>query len=80
MSDAEVREQHDVIDMPRDLLRTTLSGHVLGAGQRSASSVTGKAQQVLGDQRHGSPRALLPGRIRGRVDDHLPNDPPAGVM
>ncbi len=80
MSEAEVGEQHGVIDVPGDLLRSTLSGHVLGACQRRASSVTGKAQQVLGDQRHGSTRALLPRRISGRIDDHLAYDPPAGVV
>ena len=39
-----------------------------------------RADEVLGDQPHGSPRAFLPRRIGRGVDDDLTHDPPAGVV
>jgi hypothetical protein len=53
---------------------------VLGPGQRCAPAVAGEADEILGDQPYGSPRAFLPRRIGRRVDDNLSDDPPAGVM
>lgn len=66
--------------MHGDLLGAPLGGDVLGARQRRAPAVAGEADEVLGDQPHGSPRAFLPRRIRRRVDDNLTDDAPSGVV
>lgn len=63
-----------------DLFGPALGSDVLGARQRRAPAVARKADQVLGDDPHGSPRAFLPRRIGRRVDDNLTHHSPAGVV
>ena len=66
--------------MNGDLLGAPLGGDVLGAGQLGAPTVAGERDQILGDHRHRTSRALLPRRIGRRVDDNLTNDPPTSMM
>lgn len=66
--------------MTGDLLGPPLCRDVLGAGERSSSLFTRKAQEVFGDQRDSSARAFLPWCVGRRIDHDLPHDPPSGVV
>ncbi len=66
--------------MDGDLLRPTLRGDVLSVGQQRPASIAAEADEILGDERNRASRALLPRRVGRGVDDHLPDDSPAGVM
>jgi hypothetical protein len=63
-----------------NLFGTALSGDVLGTRQLSPPGRSSERDEVVGDHRHSATRALLPGRIGSRIDDHLADDSPAGVM
>ncbi len=66
--------------MNSDLLGAPLSSDVLYPRQLRTPTVAGEADEVLGHQRHRTPRTFLPRRVRRRVDDNLANNPPARVM
>ena len=66
--------------MHRDLFGAPLGSDVLSARQRRAPAVAREADQILSHERHGSPRAFLPRRVRRRVDDNLTDDSPPGVV
>lgn len=66
--------------MGGDLFGSPLSGDVLGLRQLGPPCGSSKGDEIVGDHRHSSSRTLLPGRVRGRIDDHLADDSPAGVM
>jgi hypothetical protein len=63
-----------------DLLSSALRGDVLGLRQPGPPGGSGHREEIVGDDGYGAPRALLPWRISGGIDDHLADDPPAGVM
>jgi len=63
-----------------DLFCAALRGDVLGVRQLRSSAVAGQGHEILGHHRDGAPCALLPWRIRGRVDDDLAHHAPAGVV
>jgi hypothetical protein len=69
-----------LIDVTSDLLGATLGRDVLSARQLGPPAVAREAQKVLDHQRHGPSRAPPPWRVRGRVDDDLPDDSPARVV
>ena len=69
-----------MINVNGDLLGTTLGGDVLGARQRRPAAVTGKPDQIVRNQRDRAPRALLPGRVSGRIDDNLAHHSPTSMM
>jgi hypothetical protein len=69
-----------MINMNGDLLSPALGGDMLSAHQLRASAVASKADEVLGHKRHGTARALFPGRVGRRVDDDLTDDSPARVV
>jgi hypothetical protein len=64
----------------RELLGAAPGSDVLGPVQRRAPLGLREPQQVLGDQRDRAPRALLPGRVGGGLDDDLAHDAPARMM
>lgn len=66
--------------MNGDLFGAALSGEMLSARKLRAATVACEGDQVLGYQRHRSPRALLPRRVGRRVDDDLADDPPARMV
>ena len=66
--------------MNRDLLSASLGGDVLGLGQLRSPTVAGECDQILGHHRYRASRTLLPRRVRRRVDDNLPDNPPTSVM
>jgi len=78
--DSEVREQHGLIDVARDLLGASLGGDVLRTVERRAAALFRKAQQIAGDQRNRPARAFLPWRVGGRAHDHLTNGSPTGMV
>jgi hypothetical protein len=57
-----------------------LGGEVLGVGQLRPPTVASKGDEILGDHRYRASRALLPWRVRRRVDDNLTDDSPTSVM
>ncbi len=76
----QVRKYRGLIDVHGDLFGTTLSRYVLSASQLRSAPATREVDQVLGDQRHGAPRALLPRCVGRRVDNHLTDDSPACMV
>ena len=66
--------------MGGDLFGSPLSGDVLGVRQLGPPGGSGKGDEIVGDHRYSSSRALLPWRVRGRIDDDLADGAPAGVM
>jgi len=78
--ESEVGEHHGLIDVDGDLLGAALGGDMLSVGQLDAPVVAGKADQVLGYQWHGAPRAFLPRRVRRGLDDDLTDHSPARVV
>ena len=66
--------------MNSDLLGAPLGGDVLGVGQLRPPTVAGERDQILGDHRYRTSRALLPRRIGRRIDDNLTDDSPTSVM
>jgi hypothetical protein len=76
----QVGKYRGLIDVNGDLFGAALGGDVLSAHQRRAPTVTRKADQVLGYQRHGAARALLPRCLGRRVDDDLPDDSPSRMV
>jgi hypothetical protein len=66
--------------MDGDLFRTPLCSDVLRLDQQRPPAVATQADQILGDQRNCTPRALLPGCVGRRVDDDLTDDSPTSVM
>ena len=66
--------------MKSDLFGAPLGGDVLGVGQLRPPAVAGERDEILGDHRYRASRTLLPRRIGRRVDDHLADDSPTGVM
>ena len=75
----ELAEYRLAVQVAGDLLGPVPGREMLGAVQRRRPSLP-KAQKVRRDQRDRAPRALLPRRVGGGVDDHLAHDAPAGVM
>ena len=65
MLQTEVGKDGGLIDMSGDLFDAALGGDVLGARQLGAPTEAREADEVLGNQWHGPPRALLPRRIGG---------------
>jgi hypothetical protein len=76
----QTREHRGLIYVGGDLLSSALRGDVLGLRQPGSPGGSGKGEEIVGDHRHGASCALLPGRISSRIDDHLADDAPAGVM
>lgn len=66
--------------MNGDLFDATLGGDVLSAHELGAATVTGKADEILGYQRHRTSRALLPGSVGRRVDNDLADHAPTRVV
>ena len=66
--------------MRGNLFGSALSGDVLGTRQLSPPGRSSERNEIVGDHRHSASRALLPRRIGSRIDDHLADDSPAGVM
>ena len=69
-----------MINVNGNLLGTTLSGDVLSSHQLRSATVAREADQVLGYQRHGPPRALLPRGVCRGVHDDLTHDSPAHMV
>jgi len=69
-----------LINVNGDLFGTTLSRYMLSARQLRSATVAREADQVLGYQRHGPPRALLPRCVGRRVHNHLTHDSPACMV
>jgi hypothetical protein len=69
-----------LINVSGDLFGTTLSRYMLNARELRSATVAREADQVLSYQRHGPPRALLPGCVSRRVHDHLTYDSPACMV
>ena len=69
-----------MVNVNRDLFGASLGSDVLSPRQLRAATVAREADQVLGHQRHGPPRAPFPRRIGRRVNDDLTHDPPARMM
>jgi hypothetical protein len=63
-----------------DLFGAPLGGDVLGAGQLRPSTVASEGDEILGNHRNRTSRALLPWRVGRRVDDNLTDDSPTSVM
>jgi hypothetical protein len=63
-----------------DLLGAALSGDVLGLRQPRSPGRAGKGDQIVCDHRYRASRALLPGRVGGRIDHDLADRSPTGVM
>jgi hypothetical protein len=63
-----------------NLFGSPLSGDVLGLRQLGPPGGSSKRDEIVGDHRYSASRALLPWRVRGRIDDDLPDGSPAGVM
>jgi hypothetical protein len=63
-----------------DLLSSALGGDVLGLRQPGPPSGSGHGEEIVGDDGYGASRAFLPWRVSCRIDDHLTDDAPAGVM
>jgi hypothetical protein len=78
--ETEVGQERSLIDVTGDLFGAPLGGDVLGARELGANTLTGKAQQVTGDERYCAARAFLPRRVGGGIHDDLADDSPAGVM
>ena len=53
---------------------------MLGTHERRAPALIGGVHQVLGHVRDRTPRAALPGRVGGRLDNHLAQHAPATVV
>ena len=66
--------------MGRNLFGSALRGDVLGLWQQGAARASGKRDEVVGDRRHRASCTPLPWRVGRRIDDHLADDSPAGVM
>jgi hypothetical protein len=69
-----------LINVDGDLFGAALGGDMLSARQLRAPTLASKADQVLGHHRYGAPRAFLPRRVGGRVDDDLTDDSPTRVV
>jgi hypothetical protein len=76
----EAGKHRGLIYVGGDLFSPALSGDVLGVGQLGAAGGFSKSEEIVGDHRHCASRALLPRRIGCRIDDHLADDPPTGVV
>ncbi len=66
--------------MRGDLFGSALSRDVLGTRQLSPPGRSSERDEIVSDHRHSASRALLPRCIGSRIDDHLADDSPAGVM
>lgn len=66
--------------MNGDLFGPALGSYMLSAHQLRATAVACKADQVLGYERHGSPRAFLPRRVGTRVNHDLTDHSPSRVV
>ena len=66
--------------MTGDLLGTALRRDVLCRLELGATALTGKAQQVVGYDRHRATGTSLPRRIGSRVHHNLTDDSPAVVV
>jgi hypothetical protein len=64
----------------RNLFGSALRGDVLSLWQQGAACASGKRDEVVGDRRHRASCTPLPWRVGRRIDDHLADDSPAGVM
>jgi len=53
---------------------------VLGVRQLGPPGRSTKGDEIVGDHRHSASCALLPRRVRGRIDDDLPDGSPPSVM
>jgi hypothetical protein len=76
----EVGEDCALIHVGSDLLDPPPGGEVLSMSQLHPTRVACKRHEITGNDRYRAPRALLPRRIGGRVDDDLTDDSPAGVV
>ena len=66
--------------MRSDLFGSALSGDVLSTRQLGPTGRSSECNEIVGDHRHSASRTLLPRRVGSRIDDHLADDSPAGVM
>jgi hypothetical protein len=78
--ESQVGKDRGLIHMPGDLLDPAPCRDVLSARKRSTPRDLSEIDQVLRDQWHSTPRALLPRSVRGRIDDNLTEDSPTGVV
>jgi hypothetical protein len=69
-----------LINVNGDLLGTALGGDVLGARQRRSATVPGKPDEIVRYQRYRAQRALLPGRVSRRINDHLTHHSPTSMV
>jgi hypothetical protein len=76
----QVRKDRGLIDVTRDLFRTTLSGYMLSTRQLRSATVTRETDQVLSHQRHRPPRAFFPWGVGRRVDNDLTHDSPPRMV
>jgi hypothetical protein len=63
-----------------DLFDSAPSSDVLGLWQLRSPGGAGKGDEIASDHRYRAPSALLPWRVRGRIDDYLADSSPTGVM
>jgi hypothetical protein len=63
-----------------DLLGSPLSRDVLYVRQLGPPGRSSQDDEIFGDQRDSASRTFLPWRVRGRIDNDLPDDSPPGVM
>ena len=66
--------------MHSDLFDPARCRDVLSARQLSAPTDLSETDEVLGHQRHSTPRTLLPRRVGSRIDDDLAEDSPTRVV
>ena len=79
-SQSQARENRGLVYVGSDLFGSALSGDVLGLRQPSSPGGAGEGDEIVGDHRHSASRALLPWRVSSRIDHHLANGSPTGVM
>jgi hypothetical protein len=76
----KVGKHRSLIDVTGDLLRAALGGDVLGACELRAATLSGKVQQITGNERHCPAGTLPPRSVGGRIHHDLTNDSPARMM
>jgi hypothetical protein len=79
-SQPEAGKDRVLVNVRGNLLGSALSGDVLCTRQLSPPGRSSERNQIVGDHRHSASRALLPRSIGSRINDHLADDPPAGVV
>jgi hypothetical protein len=78
--ESQIGEDRCMVEVTGDLFGAAAGGEMLRAVERRASLLGREVQQILGHLWDGAPRALLPRRVGGGIDDHLAHDAPARVV